>query len=96
MGEPKTYERVAGDKRREIVAHESGAADAPSLNVAWAAAEASLPDGWYISSLRRRSPRSRWSASATLAGDLAGASRSGFGPTLPDALLALAGYERSA
>lgn len=61
-----------------------------SLDAAWAEAEAALPEGWYISNVRSKSPGGRWSASATLHGHDTGANYSGFGETPPAALRALA------
>ena len=63
---------------------------AVTLGAAWAEAEAALPEGFYISNVRSRSPGGRWAAAATLHGSDTGANYSGFGPTPAAALQALA------
>lgn len=61
-----------------------------NLDEAWRETEAVLPETWYISNVRRRSPKGRYSASATVAYSDTGESMSGFGPTPAAALQALA------
>lgn len=70
-------------------------ATADRLDAAWAEAEAALPEGWYISNVRRRSLTGRYSASATLAGSETGVNVSGFGPSPAAALTALAARLRA-
>jgi hypothetical protein len=60
------------------------------IDDAWAEAEMALPPGWYISNVRSRSERGRWSASATKGHDKTGTNYSGFGDTPAEALRNLA------
>lgn len=79
---------IDADAMEEVM--RGASSDAP-LDVAWAEAEAALPDGWVIESIGGGVSASGWVADAALNGSiLAGEFEQGQGPTPAAALHALA------
>jgi len=83
------YARLALD--RAVTERDALDLEMPTITEAWALVESVMPEGYFISALRTRGKKARWSASVTLDLDPSGANYSGFGPTPVDALLDLRG-----